>query len=111
MTEQANSSPVPDYILEPVESPQTIRLELDIEQANALHQWLLKSMHEGETALDDALVSAAIQRLSQEIEFVSTVSAVREELEAVGLDTADLDDEGVAELAQRIRDANGARAR
>ena len=109
MAELTDTSPVPAFTPEPVAKAATIRLELDLEQANSLHQWLLKSMHEGETALDDALVSAALQKLTHELEFANTVSAVREELEAAGFDTAGVEDEQVAELAHRIREVNGAR--
>lgn len=94
----------------PDQSKEPIRLELEVDEANALHQWLLKSMLDGATALDDPLVSGTLQKLSHSLEFVNTVKAVRGELEGVGLDTADMGDDQVAELARRIREANPARA-
>ena len=66
-------------------------------------------MHEGATALDDPLVSGTLQKLSHELEFVNTVSAVRTELEGAGFDTTGMGDDQVADLARRIREANGAR--
>ena len=86
-----------------------IQLELQPDEANALQQWLLKSMHEGATALDEPLVSGTLQKLSHELEFVNTVSAVRSELEGAGFDTAGMGDDQVADLARRIREANGPR--
>jgi hypothetical protein len=87
-----------------------IRLDLEVDEANALHQWLLKSMHDGATALDDPLVSGTLQKLSHGLEFVNTVDAVRQELEGAGFDTVDMDDDQVAGLARRIREANGPRS-
>ena len=61
-----------------------IQLELQPDEANALQQWLLKSMHEGATALDEPLVSGTLQKLSHELEFVNTVSAVRASSRGLG---------------------------
>lgn len=113
MSEHFDTDPTPVAdapLVEPqLATPRSIQLDLEVDEANALHQWLLTSMHDGATALDDPLVSGTLQKLSHSLEFVNTVSAVREELEGAGFHTADKSDEQVADLARRIREANSAR--
>ena len=79
-----------------------IVLELSIDEANALRAWLLKPAADGSTALDDALVNASLKKLSSQIDKIEAVSEVRRELEEAGFDTADLDDDSVAELGRKI---------
>jgi hypothetical protein len=79
-----------------------IVLELSIDEANALRAWLLKPAADGSTALDDALVNASLKKLSSQIDKIEAVGEVRRELEEAGFDTADLDDNTVAELGRKI---------
>jgi hypothetical protein len=97
-----------DAVPEPVEGPAdvSIKLELSVEEADALRQWLLKSTVEGASALDEPLVSASLKELSHSLDFIHTVVTVREELQAAGFDTDGLSDEQVADLARRIREVN-----
>jgi hypothetical protein len=84
----------------------TISLELSLVEANALRAWLLKPAADGSTALDDALVNAALKKLGGGIDRVEAVAEVRKELEDAGFDTAGLDDHQVADLARRIGQAS-----
>ena len=83
-----------------------IQLDLELAEADALHQWLLKASSEGVSALDDPHVSGALKKLSHSLDFIHTVATVREELEQTGLDTQGMSDEQVADLTRRIREAN-----
>jgi hypothetical protein len=83
-----------------------IQLDLELDEADALHGWLLKATSEGVAALDDPLVSAALKKLSRSLDYVHTVATVREELEQSGFDTQGMSDDEVADLTRRIREAN-----
>jgi len=84
----------------------SIKLDLSVEEADALRQWLLKSTVDGASALDDPLVSGSLKELSHSLDFIHTVVTVREELQTAGFDTEGLSDDQVADLARRIREAN-----
>lgn len=88
-----------------------MRLELPIEQAEALHQWLLTATNNGQTALDDPNLSAVLAKLGHDLDALRTVQAVRRELEEVGFDHSRLSDEQVAELGRRILEAHRPRPR
>lgn len=83
-----------------------IQLDLELGEADALHQWLLKATSEGVAALDDPLVSAALKKLSHALDYIHTVATVRDELEQAGFDTQGMSDEQVADLTRRIREVN-----
>ena len=91
---------------EAVEVQELIRLELELDEADALHGWLLKASCDGAAALDDPHVSSALKKLSRSLDYIHTVASVREELEQSGLDTQGMSDEQVADLTRRIREAN-----
>jgi hypothetical protein len=80
----------------------TVSVELSMSEAGALRAWLLKPAADGSTALDDALVNAALKKLGGALDRVEAVATVRRELEEAGFSTDDLDDEQVAELGRRI---------
>ena len=80
----------------------TVSVELTISEAGALRAWLLKPAADGSTALDDALVNAALKSIGGALDRVEAVATVRRELEEAGFTTGDLDDEQVAELGRRI---------
>jgi hypothetical protein len=84
----------------------TIRLELSLEEAAALRAWLLKPANDGSTALDDALVGAALKKLSSGLDKVEAVGEIRRELTEAGFDTDAMDDDQVAELGRRIGQAS-----
>ena len=83
-----------------------IQLDLELNVADALHQWLLKATSEGVAALDDPLVSEALKKLSRSLDYIHTVATVRDELEQAGFDTQGMSDDEVADLTRRIREAN-----
>jgi hypothetical protein len=80
----------------------TVHVELSMSEAGALRAWLLKPAADGSTALDDALVNAALKKLGGALDRVEAVATVRRELEDAGFSTHDLGDEQVAELGRRI---------
>ena len=80
----------------------TVHVELSMSEAGALRAWLLKPAADGSTALDDALVNAALKSIGGALDRVEAVATVRRELEEAGFITGDLDDEQVAELGRRI---------
>src|SRR4051812_30866438 len=82
-----------------------LTLEFSLNEADALRSWLLKSVLDGATALDDALVSAALGTISQAVDAAHATSNIRCELEAAGLDVKHLTDEQVRELGRRVSDA------
>jgi hypothetical protein len=84
----------------------TVSVELSMSEAGALRAWLLKPAADGSTALDDALVNAALKKLGGALDRVEAVATVRRELEEAGFSTDDLDDEQVAELGRRISQAS-----
>ena len=109
MTDSDNTNPAPELVAVPEptpEAPASIHLDLRVEEADALHQWLLKSTNEGATALDVPLVAATLSKLSHSLDFIHTVTNVREELEQAGFDTRGMSDDQVADLTRRIREAN-----
>jgi hypothetical protein len=83
-----------------------IALDLSLDEAGALRAWLLKPTADGATALDDALVNAALKKLSTEIDKIEAVGEIRRELEEAGFDTAGMDDESVADLGRKIGQAS-----
>lgn len=91
---------------EAVDAQTLIQLDLELDEADALHQWLLKATSDGAAALDDPLVSCALKKLSRSLDYIHTVATVRDELEQSGFDTQGMSDENVADLARRIREAN-----
>ena len=80
----------------------TVSVELTFSEAGALRAWLLKPAADGSTALDDALVNAALKKIGGALDRVEAVATVRRELEEAGFPTAGLGDEQVAELGRRI---------
>lgn len=106
----AEVAAVSDAVPEPLAMDQAlIQLDLELPEAEALHQWLLKATSEGVSALDDPLVSATLKKLSHSLDYIHTVSTVRDELEQSGFDTQGMSDEQVADLTRRIREANNLR--
>jgi hypothetical protein len=84
----------------------TMALELTLHEAAALRQWLLKPAGDGTTALDDALVDAALKKLGSALDRMEAVASVRVELEDVGFDASALSDEQIADLGRRISQAS-----
>lgn len=80
-------------------------LELSLDEARALNEWLLKPLADGNSPLDDAVLKPALLRLRETLDYADGVSKVREELEQAGLPSERLTDEQVADLGRRIADA------
>jgi len=80
----------------------TFVLEFSLSEAEALRTWLLKSVVDGATALDDPLVNGALACLTQAVDSAHAAASVRRELEEVGLDVEHLTDEQVRELGRRV---------
>lgn len=85
---------------------QTITLELNLSEANALRAWLLKPAADGSTALDEALVNTALKKLSSSIDKIEAVEEIRRELEEAGFSTEGMDDSALAELGRKIGQAS-----
>lgn len=84
---------------------ETLTLELEMPEAEALRAWLLKATAEGVTSLDDPLVNSALAKLGRAVDAVHATVNVRQELEQAGLDVAHLTDDQVRELGRRVSDA------
>ncbi len=83
----------------------TLSLELTLPEAEALKSWLLKPAADGSSAIDDPQAKSAMVKLGSQLDYVSGVTRVREELETAGFDAAALSDDQVAELGRRIADS------
>lgn len=94
-----------DHELAEFDSEARIRLDLDLQEAEALRTWLLKPAADGVTSLDDPLVSAALSKLGRALDIVQATINVRRELEQAGLDVGHLSDEQVRELGRRVSEA------
>ena len=79
-----------------------IVLELELEDAESLHAWLLKATADGVASLDDPEVSATLANLGRALEDVHVVQNMRRELAEAGIEAAHLSDEQVRELGRRI---------
>jgi hypothetical protein len=79
-----------------------IVLELELEDAESLHAWLLKATADGVPSLDDPEVSATLAKLGRSLEDVHVVQNMRRDLGEAGIDAAHLSDEQVRELGRRI---------
>ena len=85
---------------------ETLMLELEMPEAEALRSWLLKATAEGVTSLDDPLVNSALAKLGRTVDAVHATVNVRHELEQAGLDVAHLTDDQVRELGRRVSEAS-----
>ena len=82
-----------------------LNLVLDFEEAEALRTWLLKSVADGASALDDPLVNGVLGRLGRAVDTIRATIGVRRELEQAGLAVAHLSDDQVRDLGHRISEA------
>jgi hypothetical protein len=83
----------------------TVVLELTLAEAEAVRTWLLKPAADGSAAIEDEIAKSAMVKLGGQLDYVSGVACVRDELERVGLETAQLSDEQVAEMGRRIAES------
>ena len=79
-----------------------IVLELELEDAESLHAWLLKATADGVASLDDPEVSGTLAKLGRALEDVHVVQNMRRELAEAGIEATHLSDEQVRELGRRI---------
>jgi len=84
---------------------ETLMVEFELPEAEALRAWLLKATAEGITSLDDPLVNSALTKLARAVDAVHMTVNVRHELEQAGLDVAHLTDDQVRELGRRVSEA------
>jgi hypothetical protein len=84
---------------------QPLVLELSVAEAQALKGWLLKAQADGVAAIDDEELKPTLVKLGGLLDYAEGVTEVRRELEAAGFETANLNDEQVAELGRRIADS------
>lgn len=82
-----------------------ISLHLDLDQADALRTWLLKSTINGASCLDEPLVSHMLTDLGHRLDTIKAAANIRRELLEAGLDVAHLSDEQVRELGRRVSEA------
>lgn len=87
------------------DSGNTLALELELHEAEALRAWLLKATAEGVTSLDDPLVGSALAKLGRAVDSVHATVNVRRELEQAGLGVPHLSDDQVRELGRRVSEA------
>ena len=83
----------------------TLTLDLSVAEGEALKAWLLKPAADGSSAIDDANAKSVMVKLGSQLDYISGVALVREELEQAGFDTEPLSNEQVAELGRRIADS------
>jgi hypothetical protein len=89
---------------EPGSGP-SVTLQLGLDEAQALHTWLLTSAKDGVTALDEPLVNRSLTALGNAVQSVQATVNVRHELEQAGLAIGHLSDEQVRELGRRVTHA------
>lgn len=108
--DQTTDQPVEttDDTLEELAPSSTITLDLGLDEAEALHAWLLKPAGDGTTSLDDQLVSRVLARLGLEVSSARATVNVRQELIDAGLGVEHLSDDQVRELGRRIAEVAAA---
>jgi hypothetical protein len=79
-----------------------ISLELGLEDAEALHAWLLKATADGVPSLDEPQVSATLAQLGRALDDVHVVMNMRRELAEAGISATHLSDDQVRDLGRRI---------
>jgi hypothetical protein len=89
---------------EPDPGPE-VTLRLGLNEAQALHTWLLTSAKDGVIALDEPLVNRSLTALGNAVQSVQATVNVRHELEQAGLAVGHLSDEQVRELGRRVTHA------
>ena len=89
---------------QPESAEITLTLELTLDEGEALKAWLLKPAADGSAAIDDANAKSVMVQLGQQLDYISGVNQVRDELEDAGFETDNLSDEQIAELGRRIAD-------
>ena len=83
----------------------TLTLDLSLAEGEALKAWLLKPAADGSSAIDDEHAKSVMVKLGSQLDYISGVALVREELEHAGFDTETLSNEQIAELGRRIADS------
>jgi hypothetical protein len=81
---------------------EVVKLELSIEQAQALKAWVLRPAADGSMAIDEADLKPTLVALEKALEHVEAIDRVRRELEQAGLESKHLSDQQVLELGRRI---------
>jgi hypothetical protein len=95
----------PDLEFDALDRDARLTLELSLDEAQALREWLLKASAAGTNSLDDPLVSSCLTTLARALDTIQATANVRRELEHAGLDIAHLSDEQVRELGRRVSEA------
>ena len=90
---------------------QIVVMELSLQEAQSLRDWLLRPLADGTTGLDEPGVKGAMAKLTAELDFVEAVASVRMELEQAGLTARALTDAQVAQLGRRISSTSAQRLR
>jgi hypothetical protein len=83
----------------------TLTLDLSLAEGEALKAWLLKPAADGSSAIDDEHAKSVMVKLGSQLDYISGVALVREELEQAGFDTDSISNEQIAELGRRIADS------
>jgi hypothetical protein len=83
----------------------TLTLDLSVAEGEALKAWLLKPAADGSSAIDDEHAKSVMVKLGSQLDYISGVALVREELEHAGFDTESISNEQIAELGRRIADS------
>jgi hypothetical protein len=80
-------------------------VELTVSEAEALSSWVGKPTSDGSSAMDDPVANVALTKLLRSIDHARAIDSVRDALEQAGLPSAQLSDDDVLELGQRISKA------
>lgn len=83
----------------------SIELDLSLQEAEALRDWLLRAAVDGSTSLDDPLVSVTLTKLGRAVDAVQAIENVRRALEHAGLNVGQLSDDEVRDLGRRVSEA------
>ena len=90
---------------------QIVVMELSLQEAQSLRDWLMRPLADGSTGLDEPGVKGTMAKLTAELDFVEAVASVRMELEQAGLTARALTDAQVAQLGRRISSTSAQRLR
>ena len=90
---------------------QIVVMELSLQEAQSLRDWLMRPLADGTTGLDEPGVKGAMAKLTAELDFVEAVASVRMELEQAGLTARTVTVAQVAQVGRRISSTSAQRLR
>jgi len=82
-----------------------VLLDLELQEAQALRQWLLETSVDGVSAIDTPVVNVALAKLARASDTAQATVNIRREFHQAGINIAHWSDEQVLELGRRIAEA------